>query len=199
MLVLVHSAPVSLERDHGRHPNLGVLMCPRCVYPDAPGRWPWAADNGAYSAWSRERFVKMLERIAGWEGCLFVTAPDVVGDAKETTARFFQWRDRMDDAGQPIAYVGQDGLREPPWDLFQAFFVGGTTEWKMGEEAAELGREAKRRGKWLHMGRVNTKRRMRYAQSLDCDSIDGTNFSMFRQTNLPWALAMNADGKQMAL
>lgn len=196
----MHSAPVSLERDHGRDPNLGVLMCPRCVYPDAPGRWPWAADNGAFSAWSPERFERMLGRIKGWPGCLFVTAPDVVGDSAATLDNFAEWYGRMAGCGQPIALVGQDGMTpdDVPWFSIRALFIGGSTLWKMGEEAAEIAREAKRRGKWLHMGRVNTKRRVRYAQSLNCDSIDGTNFSMFRQTNLPWALAMNR-GRQMAL
>jgi hypothetical protein len=155
-----------------------------------PGRtWPVAVG------------CRQLERIAGWEGCLFVTAPDVVGDYKETTSRFFQWRDRMVDCGQPIAFVGQDDQEKKPvpWALFDALFIGGSTAWKMGDGAAELCREAKAQGKYLHMGRVNTQQRIRYAQSLGCDSIDGTAFSMYRKTYLPHALRMNQSGRQLAL
>ena len=61
-----------------------------------------------------------------------------------------------------------------PWDDFDALFIGGTTDWKLGDGAAQLVREAKRRGKWVHMGRVNSLRRMIYAESIGCDSADGT-------------------------
>ena len=118
---------------------------------------------------------------------MFVTAPDVVGDARETLRRFWEWRDELD--GLPIALVGQDGLEDPPWEAFQAFFVGGTTEWKLGQQAARLVQEANERGKWVHMGRVNSYERGRYARWLGCDSIDGTQFSWFRDAKLPSYLA----------
>ena len=182
-MILVHASPKTLAPY--RSENLGVLCSPRCVYADDIQEWPWAADNDAYSKWDRGRYRDMLERIRQREGCLFVTAPDVVGDAKVTIERFFQWRDEL--AELPVALVGQDGLEssKTPWDLFGTFFVGGTTEWKMGAQAAHLIREAKDRGKWVHMGRVNSYERSRYAQWLGCDSIDGTQFSWFRDTKLP--------------
>ncbi len=39
----------------------------------------------------------------------------------------------------------------------------------------ELAQEAKRLGKWLHMGRVNSLARIHYAESIGCDSVDGTH------------------------
>lgn len=182
-MILVHASPKTLAPY--RTENLGVLCSPRCVYADDIQEWPWAADNDAYLKWDRDKYRAMLERIRGRKGCLFVTAPDVVGDAKVTIERFFQWRDEL--AELPVALVGQDGLEssKTPWDLFGTFFVGGTTEWKMGDQAASLIREAKDRGKWVHMGRVNSYERSRYAQWLGCDSIDGTQFSWFRDTKLP--------------
>jgi hypothetical protein len=181
VMVLVHSSPRTLEPY--RTENLGVLCSPRCVYGDDIQEWPWAADNDAFSKWDEGRYRDMLGRIRGREGCLFVTAPDVVGDATETLLRFDQWRGDLD--GFPVALVGQDGLEDPPWDSFSTFFVGGTTEWKMGPQAARLIREAKERGKWVHMGRVNSYQRGRYARWLGCDSIDGTQFSWFRDSKLP--------------
>lgn len=79
---------------------------------------------------------------------------------------------------------------------FDALFIGGSTEFKLSEFAATLAQMAKRRRKWVHMGRVNTRRRVRYAASIGCDSIDGTNFSMYRRTNLPWALEMAAQPQE---
>lgn len=190
-MILAHSSPVSLLRDHGRPDNLGVLVSPRgCGNFPQLAEWKWAADNDAYLAWDRDRYVKMLDQIRGIPGCLFVTAPDVVGDAKATVERFNAWITTLNDVGQPVAFVAQDGIQFTgvPWNDIGCLFIGGTTEFKMGGWAAKYAREAKRRGLWLHMGRVNTRKRIRYAKSLGCDSIDGTNFSMFRKTNLPWAL-----------
>ena len=184
-MILVHASPKTLEPY--RTENLGVLCSPRRVYGKEMDGWPWAADNDAYSKWDAGRYRDMLGRIRRREGCMFVTAPDVVGDARETLRRFWEWRDELD--GLPIALVGQDGLEDPPWEAFQAFFVGGTTEWKLGQQAARLVQEANERGKWVHMGRVNSYERGRYARWLGCDSIDGTQFSWFRDAKLPSYLA----------
>jgi hypothetical protein len=188
-MILVQQSPTTLLREHGPHPNLGVLSGPRRVYKNVEG-WLWAADNDAFLAWDEDRFVTMLDKITGIPGCLFVVAPDVVGDAEATLERFHEWAYRIRETGQPVAFVAQDGIEDHPvpWGIVDALFIGGTTEFKMGSVAAAYAREAKQRGKWLHMGRVNTRRRIRYAKSLGCDSIDGTNFSMFRRTALPWAL-----------
>jgi hypothetical protein len=180
-MILVHASPTTLAPY--RTPNLGVLCSPRRVYGAEVDGWPWAADNDAYSKWDQGRYRAMLERIRGRRGLIFVTAPDVVGDSAETLRRFDLWRGDLD--GLPVAFVGQDGLENPPWDSFETLFVGGTTEWKMGAQAARLIREAKDRGKWVHMGRVNSYERTRYAQWLGCDSIDGTQFSWFRDAKLP--------------
>lgn len=197
-MVLVHSSPKSLLRDHGRHPNLGVLASPRCVYGDDIQTWSWAADNDAYLAWDAGRYRAMLERIRERIGLMWVTAPDVVGDWKATGRRYDEWASEL--SGLPVAYVAQDGLQgqHVPWRHIAALFIGGTTEWKLGEQAARLIREAEQRGKWVHMGRVNTRRRVVYAKAVGCDSIDGTNFSMFRRTNLPWALALCGGPTQLA-
>lgn len=184
-MILVHASPTTLAPY--RTENLGVLCSPRRVYGAEMDGWPWAADNDAFSKWDAVRYEDMLDRIAGRTGCLFVTSPDVVGDAGRTLDLFVWWHSGLQSIGQPIAYVGQDGQEdiETPWDHFDAFFVGGTTEWKLGQQAALLIREAKERGKWVHMGRVNSYERARYARWLGCDSIDGTQFSWFRDTKLP--------------
>lgn len=168
------------------------------MYGDDITSWPWAADNDAFSDWNEQRFLRMLDRITGRPGCLFVSAPDVVGDAQATLERFREWLPRLKETGQPLAFVAQDGIDQidVPWDDFDCLFVGGknqpagTVQFKLGPVAADYVRQAKERGKWVHMGRVNTRKRIRYAKSIGCDSIDGTNFSMFRRTNLPWALTL---------
>lgn len=199
MLILVHNSPSSLEKY--RHPNLGVLSSPRRFYKETEGvtRWPWAADNDAFSKWDADKYRRMLDAIQPIPGCLFVTAPDVVGDAAATLSQFHEWKPTLQAVGQPVALVSQDGLDDPPWDEFDALFVGGTSQWKLGEPSAELVREAKRRGKWVHMGRVNSFRRVTYAKALGCDSIDGTQFSWWKDAHLMRFLAHAAGPTQLML
>jgi hypothetical protein len=141
---------------------------------------PWAADNGCFTQpqkYTDERYLKWLEsRSAHADRCLFATAPDVVGDAAATLERSLPMLARIRDAGYPAALVAQDGLTPDivPWDDIDALFIGGSTEWKLGEASHALCVAAKGRGKWLHMGRVNSGRRYELARSFGCDSADGT-------------------------
>lgn len=142
---------------------------------------PWAADNGAYSGFDAAKFRRLLARVRGLERCLFVVCPDVVANAKSTLALFGEWRDEVASYGQPVAFVGQDGAEgiEIPWGSFGAWFIGGSTEWKLSRASADLAAEAKRRGRWVHMGRVNSLKRMRLAYEMGCDSVDGSSASMY--------------------
>lgn len=164
--------------------------------------WPWAADNRAYVDWDPDAYLRMLERIADIPGCLFVTAPDVVGDHEATLSQFHDWEDTL--SGFPVAFVAQNGctISTVPWDRIAALFIGGNrepdgTEWKLGPDAAELIKLALLLGKHVHMGRVNTQRRFLYAQAMGCHSVDGTKFSKFRHTYLPTALDMCSQPPQM--
>lgn len=143
-----------------------------------PAGQPWAADNGRFSApqdYTDAGYLAWLERMPV-ESCLFATAPDVVGDAAATLALSSPLLGPIRQLGYPVALVGQDGLEHltVPWDDFDVLFIGGTTDWKLSPAAAGLVEEAKRRGKWVHMGRVNSRRRLAYADAIGCDSADGT-------------------------
>ncbi len=191
MVLLVTCAAKTLSRFE--HPNLGRLITPRHYGGETRWRGYWAADNDCFQGLDRKAYLRMLAHLSGIDTSklLFVTAPDVVGDAEATLRNFTSWEPMLRDCGFPVAFVGQDGLTNAstPWDRFEAFFVGGTTEWKLGLPAARLVHEAKTRGKHVHMGRVNSIQRIRYAQAIGCDSIDGTRFSRFADTYIPAALA----------
>jgi hypothetical protein len=181
-------------RGLGPSPYLGVLLTPRAansVEAITGLGLPWAADNSAYSCWDEGRFHRMLDRIAGVPGCLWVAAPDVVANAAATLALFDLWQPRMAACGLPVALVLQDGQeRFPvPWDRLDAVFVGGGTAWKLGDAARGLCVEAKARGKLIHVGRVNSKRRLAHLARWGCvDSVDGSSFSRWPDTRIPAAL-----------
>ena len=78
--------------------------------------------------------------------------------------------------GYRAALVLQDGATPEtvPWREIDAVFTGGSTAWKLSEDAYRLIAEAKHRELWAHMGRVNSLRRLRAADVAGYDSADGT-------------------------
>lgn len=169
-------------------PRLGTLLVPG--NGNKPAGKPWACDNGAFAGFREKAFRKMLGKMRGLPGCLWVAAPDVVCDAPGTRALFDKWEPVIREMGFPVAFVAQNGLTidTAPWDRLDCLFIGGDDAFKLGPEARELAAEAKRRGKLVHMGRVNTLRRMRYAYEIGVDTIDGTQFSRFAERWLKWGL-----------
>jgi hypothetical protein len=154
-----------------------------------PAGVTWCADNGCFGAGypGDEKWIAWLEsNAADAVTCLFATAPDVVGDAAATLERSAPWLPRIRALGYPAALVAQDGLEhlEIPWDDFDALFIGGSTEWKLGGAARAIVSEAKARGKWVHCGRVNSERRYRLMQAIGCDSADGTFLTFGPDQNL---------------
>jgi hypothetical protein len=182
-------------------PNFGRLLSPRQysrIVDTAAAGIPWAADNDCFQGLDWKAYPRMLEAIRGVPGCLFVTAPDVVANWEQTRHRFDSWWTILRDLDQPVAYVLQDGqpLDAVPWEQINAVFIGGSTEYKLSAAAERLAREAKSRGLWLHMGRVNSRKRMHYARAIGCDSVDGTKYSRFRDRWLPEGLEQARDHLQ---
>lgn len=192
MLLLVSGASASGRR-YLDHPRFGWLKTPangNSIQTILDAGVPWACDNDCFIRLKREKYLRMLRAVAGQPRLLWVTAPDVVADADATLARFRIWRPVLDYYQLPIAFVAQDGQedRPVPWGAIRCLFIGGSTEWKEGSHAARLMREARARGKWVHVGRVNTLRRYWWLSSLPVDSIDGTCFSKWPDKFIPWML-----------
>lgn len=181
----------------GEHPDLGLILTPRSYGVAVVGAGPWAADNGCFSnpeGFDLPAYLTWLNAMAannGLDTCLFATAPDVVGDAEETLRRSLPALPMIRELGYRAALVAQDGLEtlSVPWDEFDCLFVGGSTEWKLSEHAYRLVREADERGKWTHMGRVNSYRRLKAAAVGGYDSADGTFLAFGPDKNLPRLLA----------
>jgi len=167
---------------HLQRQELGFMNTPN-IGNRLRSRWIWAADNGCFGKnyVGDKRWYAWLGRFTHDQAsrCLFATAPDVPGDAAATLERSVAWLPRIRELGLPPALVAQDGLtiEDTPWAALDALFIGGTTDWKMSEEVAGLIRAAKDRGKWVHIGRVNSRRRYLYMARLGADSADGTKIS----------------------
>lgn len=213
MLLLTTTAHPTLYQhllDGQIHPGLGRLIQPRhtsSIEATASEGIPWAADNDCFQELHVDRYVKMLDRIQGLDGCRFVTVPDVVGDAPKTLELFERWAPELERRGLPLGLVAQDGLEwlrwAIQWDRIDALFIGGSTEWKESSAAAMLARQAKAHGKWVHWGRVNTRRRYDLiVESGAADSFDGSKWARFRKTyldqGLSWTLEVDQREEQAA-
>lgn len=164
--------------------HFGMLVSPRDR--KRPQSDVWAADNFAFTDFNANRFKTMLQNYRDIPGCKFVAAPDVVGNASATLRRFARWHGLIEGYGYPVALVAQNGLENLPipWGDIACLFIGGDDAYKLGLTVAHLVSEAKERGKWVHMGRVNTMQRLRYAQSIGCDSVDGSSYARFTKITL---------------
>lgn len=189
--LLVSGATATVERLLATNLNLGILLTPRAGNKAPEWGTVWAADNGCFTGFDDQQFRAFLKRIKDRNDCKFVCSPDVVANHEETLGLWPKWSEIIRANGLRPAFVAQDGctVRTVPWDA-GAIFIGGSTRYKLGESAAEILAEAHWRGRWTHMGRVNTGRRILYAAALGVDSVDGSSFSKWANTHLPWALRL---------
>lgn len=163
----------------GLHRWLGWMLQPGMGNRLPPGE-VWAADNGCFARpdlFDMDEFLRWLDYdYRDRARCLFVTAPDRLGQWEETLRVAEPALVQLRAAGWPAALVAQDGLvpERTPWGSFDTLFIGGTTTWKLGHGAAAMIRAAVRRGVRVHVGRVNSYRRFKTFQVLGVGSVDGT-------------------------
>lgn len=165
---------------------LGILVQPLTAkyLNDGPRYYKYLGiDNGCFTEIGRERFrmdsylrliAKGLEQYG--DLLLFATAPDVPYDWEATLEKSLPTLPILRGAGAPAAICVQDGATPAnvPWSELDCIFIGGSTEWKESAVARAITREAIKRHKWVHMGRVNSMPRMRLAMDFGCGSVDGT-------------------------
>lgn len=168
----------------------------------------YACDNGRFGkGWpGAEKWFAWLTSTVERYGagrCLWAVAPDVPMDAAATLAESQPWLARIRALGIPAAFAAQDGSEGPdmiPWDDLDVLFLGGSTEWKVGRGAEAVAREAKARGLRVHMGRVNSRQRIRIAEHFGATTVDGTYLAFGPKRNLPRLLGwLNEVDKQPSL
>lgn len=178
--------------------RLGVIITP-AQGNRIPDKGMVGVDNGVFTGhypgdkaflewlrWLRDQF-DIARR------CLFVAAPDVVGDAQATELLARPMLEKIRNLGFPAALVAQDHMERStwdPWDEADCLFVGGSTAWKLSPAAANLCRVASSLWKHVHVGRVNSLRRyLHAAHVMEADSIDGTYLTYGPDKLLPVVLS----------
>lgn len=167
----------------------------------------WALDNGAWGAFTAGRpFDNDAFRRAVVEaGRLdFVVVPDVVMDADGTRAMRDQWLDwtlANADAARVLLPV-QNGMEDDDLPLSDRIgvFVGGDDRWK--ERTMHHWRaRTDAIGAYLHVGRVNSVRRLESCWLVGADSVDGSGASRWSKHAMRLGMAfagMRRQGRMFA-
>ncbi|MCP4552491.1 MAG: hypothetical protein GY834_10730 [Bacteroidetes bacterium] len=151
--------------------KIGLLMSPK-GWRNPPFYMPYALDNGCFTKWEPVKFNNMLCKIKAFHKPLWCVVPDVVGNAEATIRQWHKWKDKVESFGVKLAFACQDGMepQDVPKDA-DCCFIGGTTEWKL-----KNAHKFKGVCKLLHIGRVNTLRRLKWMEHIGADSVDGTGW-----------------------
>ena len=147
---------------------------------------PWAVDNGCFGQFDPHAYLRLCARIRQLDRHAFrwLVIPDVVADHRATVRRFLIWYPilrRMGFAPDELAFVLQDGAEAGPLPQQEVlhYFIGGSTAWKESQHPRQIAARivysyGKEHGWTIHMGRVNTRRRLAIARACFADSVDGT-------------------------
>jgi hypothetical protein len=190
--------------------GVGLMIQPGNSYHLRVDRYPyWAADNGCFQPATYigdDAWLDWLDRLPR-ERCLFAVVPDVArrpdgslgGDPVATWAKFEELAPIVQAMGFPAALAAQDGIEDMPnlreqLDACDVLFLAGSTEWKLGPQAEWIAHLARAMGKWVHMGRVNSLKRMKRAREMGCNSADGTFIKYRRRKRAGEDIAPEARG-----
>jgi hypothetical protein len=177
MKIMLDCSPAKIMEYRERYAtDFWQLRTPLTSYARAEGI-PYGLDNGCFAKFDRQEWDRLLEQ-AEIDSPIFACLPDIVGDAQRTVELFTYFKYHTN--GIPRALVLQDGIEHAtiPWDDLSAVFVGGTDAFKISPIAIRAAKAAKMLGKWVHVGRVNTAKRVENWVGV-ADSIDGSGISRY--------------------
>ena len=146
----------------------------------------YALDNGAWSAFVQQQpfdedaFLLAVDRLG--EGADWIVLPDIVAGGLASLEFSLRWKERLRGMPTRMLLAVQNGMQiNDVASLLSpaiGIFIGGTTEWKEATAQA-WGSVARRRHCHLHVGRVNSARRIRICAAAGADSFDGSGVSRY--------------------
>jgi hypothetical protein len=149
----------------------------------------YAIDNGAWTAYQQNQpfdeaaFVLAVDRLG--EQADWVVLPDIVEGGLASLDYSLRWKERLRGMPTKLLIAVQDDMQVDDVVGFLStsvgIFIGGSTRWKEATAQA-WGSVARRRHCHLHVGRVNSARRIRICAAAGADSFDGTSASRFAKT-----------------
>ena len=175
---------IRLMRDHGWR----ILISATGVHRNEG--LPYAIDNGAWTAFQQgtpfdsglfRRLVSTHGAGADW-----IAIPDIVEGGLASLDFSLSWIPELETVGTRLLLPVQDGMTIA--DIASVvspgrigIFIGGSTEWKVAS-IAPFASWARHVGIWCHVGRVNTRRRIRSCVLSGASSFDGSSVARFGKT-----------------
>lgn len=146
--------------------------------------FPYAIDNGAWTYHQKgvpfddERFRKLVRRMGA--NADFIVVPDIVGGGLASLRLSARWLNELHVTKRPLLIPVQEGMEagdvRPFLGSDVGIFVGGIdADWKEQTSIRVWGPLAREVGCYLHVGRVNSVRRIRICQDAGASSFDGTS------------------------
>jgi hypothetical protein len=152
----------------------------------------YGLDNGAWSAFQQGRpfndlaFMRAVEKVG--EGADWIVLPDIVAGGMRSLDLSLAWMDRLRGLPTPLLIAVQNGMELDDVRRHLSpsigIFIGGDTAWKESTAIA-WGQLARRRNCYLHVGRVNTARRIAICAAAGANSYDGSSVTRFAKTLPP--------------
>jgi hypothetical protein len=185
-MVLVSNRTILATKLEELHPGrIGLLLSPDGFR--SPKNLPYALDNGRFSVWvkkkewDRNKFEQMLEKVKSHKKLpLWIAVPDVVADAEATIAQWKYWNKEITKVNAPLALVLQDGMTASDVNRLKPYpdilFIGGSTRWKWKTLPYWT-----KRFPHVHVGRVNTRRKLWEVHYHKAQSSDGTGWWHHKQ------------------
>ena len=178
-------------RDEMSAGTLGCIVTPAQGNVTFPDEWDVIADNGCFSGrWAFHAWRRWL--LDQPRSVRFAVCPDVFDPSgapchEATLERWREWGPMIERHGFTPAFVCQVGATPDNLPDAPVLFLGGTTEWKLGPVAWDIVQRWSSE-RWVHMGRVNSRRRFDIARAAGCHSVDGTYLTFGPDKNLPLLL-----------
>jgi len=145
----------------------------------------WGFDNGVFKVWDKRGpmradqfdepgYLSRLARARDVGRPYLAVAPDLPAAGSDSLNFSLRWRDRLAD--WPWYLAVQDGMTTddvaPHIAGFDGVFVGGSTPFKM--TLPDWVSFAHEHGRKCHYARCTSPKRLHWAKSLGCDSIDSS-------------------------
>jgi hypothetical protein len=152
----------------------------------------YALDNGAWTAFQQGRpfndalFWRAVDQLG--ERADWIVLPDIVAGGRRSLDMSLAWLDRLRGLPTPLLIAVQNGMElddvRPFLSPSVGIFIGGDTAWKE-TTALDWGQLARRRNCYLHVGRVNSARRIAICAAAGASSFDGSSVSRFADSLSP--------------
>lgn len=179
MKYLIDTNPHKIESWVNDLPDFvaGQLIVPAATRKNWGG--VFGMDNSAFISFDNIKFKRMQKNQAAWkDNCLFVTCPDIVGNAKRTM-EIWKHRDRFSVEFR-LCLVVQNGMEDMdiPWDETDAIFIGGKDPWKDSAACLDIVKTGVILEKHVHCGRVNQIKRYKTFAEAGAHTCDGSSIAI---------------------